>query len=131
MRTTRPWSANWPSGCALEQSRVLLRCMSVQAFSSDWSQLDSGTFRFRSPLNQQRRFIPLRLDDAPIKGSLAQFLSINWLPQHREPEYAKLLDVFRWTARSLVAEAGSCKKGRGLKEKLWVTLDYGTGKHAA
>ena len=29
------------------------------------------------PLNQERRFIPLRLDDAPIKGSLTQFLYIN------------------------------------------------------
>ena len=32
-----------------------------------------------APLNQERRFIPLRLDDAPIKGSLAQFLYSNWL----------------------------------------------------
>ena len=30
--------------------------------------------RFRDPLNKERRFILLRLDDAPIKGSLAQFL---------------------------------------------------------
>ena len=45
---------------------------------SDWAQLEAGAFRFRDPLNQGRRFIPLRLDDAPIKGSLAQFLYINW-----------------------------------------------------
>ena len=42
-------------------------------FGSDWAQLEAGTFRFRDPLNRERRFIPLRLDDAPIKGSLAQF----------------------------------------------------------
>ena len=42
------------------------------------------------PLNQERRFIPLRLDDAPIKGSLAQFLYINWLTANREQEYVKL-----------------------------------------
>lgn len=47
-----------------------------------------GTFRFRDPLNpafakrlrvgrQERRFLPLRLDDAPIKGSLTQFLQLN------------------------------------------------------
>lgn len=58
----------------LEQSRVLVLCMSAQAFGSDWAQLEAGTFRFRDPLNQERRFIPLRLDAAPIKGSLAQFL---------------------------------------------------------
>lgn len=75
----------------LERSRVLVLCMSANAFGSDWAQLESGTFRFRDPLNRERRFLPLRLDDAPIKGSLAQFLYINWLPAEREQEYAKLL----------------------------------------
>jgi len=79
----------------LEHSRVLVLCMSANAFGSDWAQLEAGTFRFRDPLNKKRRFIPLRLDDAPIKGSLAQFLYINWLPEAREQEYAKLLDACR------------------------------------
>jgi hypothetical protein len=61
----------------LEQSRVLVLCMSAHAFGSDWAQLESQTFRFRDPLNKERRFIPLRLDDALIKDSLAQFLYIN------------------------------------------------------
>ena len=60
----------------LEHSRVLVLCMSAHAFGSDWAQLEAGTFRFRDPLNQERRFMPLRLDGAPIKGSLAQFLCI-------------------------------------------------------
>jgi hypothetical protein len=62
----------------LERSRVLVLCMSANAFGSDWAQLESGTFRFRDPLNKERRFLPLRLDDAPIKGSLAQLLYIKW-----------------------------------------------------
>jgi hypothetical protein len=64
----------------LERSRVLVLCMSANAFGSDWAQLESGTFRFRDPLNKERRFLPLRLDDAPIKGSLAQFLYIRERP---------------------------------------------------
>jgi TIR domain len=68
----------------LERSRVLVLCMSAHAFGSDWAQLESGTFRFRDPLNKERRFLPLRLDDAPIKGSLAQFVYINWLPADRD-----------------------------------------------
>ena len=79
----------------LEHSRVLVLCMSVHAFGSDWAQLEAGIYRFRDPLNKERRFIPLRLDNAPIKGSLAQFLCINWLPQDREQEYAKLLEACR------------------------------------
>jgi TIR domain len=77
----------------LEHSRVLVLCMSAQAFGSHWAQLESYTYRFRDPLNKERRFIPLRLDEAPIKGSLAQFLYINWLPEDREQEYAKLLEA--------------------------------------
>lgn len=79
----------------LEDSRVLLLCMSAHAFGSDWAQLESGTFRFRDPLNHERRFIPLRLDDAPIKGSLAQLLHIKWRRQDREQEYATLLNACR------------------------------------
>lgn len=47
----------------LEHSRVLVLCMSANAFSSDWAQLEAGTFRFREPLSKERRFIPLRLDE--------------------------------------------------------------------
>jgi len=45
------------------------RIVSANAFGSDWTQLEAGTFRFRDPLNEERRFIPLRLDDdAPNSG---------------------------------------------------------------
>lgn len=47
----------------LERSRVLVLCMSANAFGSDWAQLESGTFRIRDPLNKERRFLPLRLND--------------------------------------------------------------------
>lgn len=42
----------------LEHSRVLVLRMSKHAFGADWTQLESGTFRFRDPLNKHRRFIP-------------------------------------------------------------------------
>jgi hypothetical protein len=42
----------------LEHSRVLVLCMSANAFGSDWAQLEEGTFRFRDPLNKERRFLP-------------------------------------------------------------------------
>jgi hypothetical protein len=47
----------------LERSRVLVLCMSANAFGSDWAQLESATFRFRDTLNQGRRFIFLRPDN--------------------------------------------------------------------
>jgi small GTP-binding protein len=79
----------------LKRSRVLLLFMSANAFSFEWAQLETYTFRFRDPLNKERRFIPLRLDDAPIKGSMAQFLYINWLSQDREQAYAVLRKACR------------------------------------
>ena len=96
----------------LEHSRVLVLCMSANAFGADWAQLESGTFRFRDPLNEDRRFIPLRLDDAPIKGSLAQFAYINWLPKDREPPddnqaFAQLLDACRPPANPMTLSARS------------------------
>ncbi|MFH1110759.1 MAG: TIR domain-containing protein [Planctomycetota bacterium] len=93
----------------LEHSRVLVLCMSASAFGSDWTQLEAGTFRFRDPLNQERRFIPLRLDDAPIKGSLAQFFYINWLPADREHEYAKLLEACRPTEKHVRSLPGAIR----------------------
>ena len=49
---------------------MLVLCMSANAFGSDWAQLEAGTFRFRDPLNQERRFIPLRLDARPHASAL-------------------------------------------------------------
>ena len=85
----------------LEQSRVLVLCMSAHAFGSDWARLEAGTFRFRDPLNHDRRFIPLRLDDAPIKGSLAQFHYIDWHPQDHEQAYVNLLEACRPNGKPL------------------------------
>ena len=45
----------------------LVLCLLAHAFGSNWAQLQAGTFRFRDPLNQNRRFILLRLDEVGIK----------------------------------------------------------------
>jgi small GTP-binding protein len=79
----------------LEHSRVLVLCMSVHAFGSDWAQLEAGTFRFRDPLNKDRHFVPLRLDEFPVQSSLAQSYYISWLLEEREQEYRKLLETCR------------------------------------
>jgi TIR domain len=79
----------------LERSRVLLFFVSANAVRSDWPQLEARTFRFRDPLNENRRFVLLKLDDAPIDGTLAQSLYVNWDGQQQEREYTKLLEVCR------------------------------------
>src|SRR5262245_52660590 len=111
----------------LEHSRVLVLFMSANAFGSEWATLESYTFRFKDPLNKERRFIPLRLDEAPIKGSLAQFLYIDWLPEDREQEYAKLLEACRPPAKPSVAEAQAVREQ--IEEKA-IQLDYKALFHA-
>lgn len=71
------WFDEWipsPAGAGEGGRRSGEGCMSANAFGSDWAQLEAGTcgrgnLPFRDPLNQERRLLPLRLDDAPIKGS--------------------------------------------------------------
>jgi DNA-binding CsgD family transcriptional regulator len=89
----------------LERSRVLILCMSAHAFGSNWATLESQTFRFRDPLNKGRRFIPLRLDEGPLKGSLAQFRYVNWLPTEREQEYQKLIEACLPPAKATEGDA--------------------------
>lgn len=53
----------------LRHSRVLELRISAQGLGSDWAHLEACRFRLRDRLNQGRRFLPLRLDGTPIKGS--------------------------------------------------------------
>jgi hypothetical protein len=91
----------------LENSRVLVLCMSANAFGSDWAQLESGTFRFRDPLNKERRLLPLRLDCARIIGSLSQFRYIDWRPFNGNREYPMLLEACRSLAECAAASSPS------------------------
>lgn len=79
----------------LKQSRFIIICVSAHGIGSDWVQMETYTFRFSDPLNKNRRFIPLRLDDTPVDGSLAQFSSLDWRPEKREECYATLLGACR------------------------------------
>ena len=94
----------------LESSRTLVLCMSENAFASEWTQLESHTFRFRDPVNKERRFIPLRLDDTEAKGSLAQTAHVDWRGSARESEYAKLLETCRRPEKKDTAEQETARK---------------------
>jgi WD40 repeat protein/DNA-directed RNA polymerase subunit RPC12/RpoP len=78
----------------LEQSRTLVLMLSSKVSTSEWVTFESQTILFIDPLNPQRRFIPLRLDDAEIKGTLKQFAYIDWRHKSGE-EYAQLISACR------------------------------------
>ena len=65
--------------------------MSERAFSSDWAAREVHTFRFRDPSNRERRFIPLRLDDAEPPAAIAHLLSVDWRGRAPDQQYPVLL----------------------------------------
>jgi WD40 repeat protein len=77
----------------LEHSRVLVLCASASASHSGWMRLEDNTFRFRDPVNKERRFLLIRFDEAPIKGPLSLLPYFDWHSDHDEQNYAKLLDA--------------------------------------
>ena len=112
------------SEAGLEHSRVLVLCMSAHAFGSDWAQLEARTFRFRDPLNQERRFIPLRLHDAPIKCGAASAKAASKYTQAPATACALSTPVrrrHRWQERKITRllpparslSAGDCLFHRG------------------
>ena len=75
----------------LERSRFLFLFMSRNAFGSDWVTLEHQSLLFRDPLNRDRRFIPLLLDDAELPTVLRQFKYLDWRTPADEAYQALLL----------------------------------------
>ena len=68
MAVVRPLAERWRADGPLNNSQHST-FNSQPLRGSDWAQLESGTCErgnlpFRDPLNKERRFLPLRLDDA-------------------------------------------------------------------
>lgn len=78
----------------LEQSRVLLMCMSPAYFASDWGRMEHLTLLFRDPTNAERRFIPLLIEECKLPDIIAQFACIDWRVLSDEA-YAKLITACR------------------------------------
>lgn len=65
-------------------------CMSKVYFASDWTKLEHHSLLFRDPTNEQRRFVPLLLEDCELPAMIAQFLHIDWRVKE-DAAYRKLL----------------------------------------
>jgi predicted ATPase len=78
----------------LETSKVLVVCMSQQLFDSDWLTQEYDAILSRDPTNEERRLLPLRLDDAEIPPRLRQFLYVDWR-EKSDKQYAMLLAACR------------------------------------
>ncbi|MCX7421588.1 MAG: toll/interleukin-1 receptor domain-containing protein [Planctomycetia bacterium] len=77
----------------LEQSRVLLLCLSPAAPASDWVALERSTAIHRDPANAGRRFIPLLLADCELPDTLRRYKYVDFR-EEAEGAFAEL--VFRY-----------------------------------
>jgi len=68
----------------LEQSRVLLLCVSQNALASGWVALERGTAVHRDPANDDRRFIPLLLADCELPDTLRRYKYVDFREKRRK-----------------------------------------------
>ena len=86
----------------LERSRVLVLCMSANAFGSDWAQLECGTFRFRDLLHKER----LRITEVPLPSIIKSYTGESF----NEPKIYS-----RWTGRAVSIRHGTAASDRGIQ----------------
>ena len=100
----------------LEQSRVLLLCISPQALASGWVALERSTAVHRDPSNADRRFIPLLLADCELPDTLRRYKYVD-LRDETDAAFAELLAACRLEAADASAAAKPAAKQEPPKRK--------------
>lgn len=62
----------------LEESRVLVLCMSPNALASGWVALERSTAVHRDPSNEGRRFIPILLAECDLPDTLRRYKYLDF-----------------------------------------------------
>ena len=62
----------------LEYARTLVLCLSQQSLASDWVKLERNTAIFRDPMNKERRFVPVLLDECKLPDTLRRYAYVDW-----------------------------------------------------
>jgi WD40 repeat protein/RNase P subunit RPR2 len=86
----------------LEQSRVLLLCISQAALDSGWVALERGTAIHRDPANAGRRFMPLLVGDCDVPDTLRGYRYVDFRDES-EAAFAEVLAACRSETESVLA----------------------------
>ncbi|HXC71386.1 MAG TPA: TIR domain-containing protein [Pyrinomonadaceae bacterium] len=78
----------------LDQSRVLLLCISPNALASGWVALERSTAIHRDPSNESRRFIPLLLVDCELPDTLYRYKYVDFRKETKTA-FAELVTACR------------------------------------
>jgi WD40 repeat protein/GTPase SAR1 family protein len=100
----------------LEQSRVLLLCISPNALASNWVALERSTAIHRDPSNEGRRFIPLLLADCDLPDTLRRYKYVDFRAEH-EAAFEEILTACRLEATEVPPAAKSAPKRKPTKRK--------------
>jgi WD40 repeat protein/RNase P subunit RPR2 len=84
----------------LEQSRVLLLCISPAALASGWVALERSTAVHRDPANAGRRFIPLLLGDCALPDTLRRYKYVDFR-EESDAAFSEVLDICQPETESL------------------------------
>jgi WD40 repeat protein/GTPase SAR1 family protein/DNA-directed RNA polymerase subunit RPC12/RpoP len=101
----------------LEQSRVLLLCISPNALASNWVALERSTAVHRDPSNEDRRFIPLLLADCDLPDTLRRYKSVDFR-EEGEPAFEEILTACRPEGPKALPAAKHQTKKEVTKKKL-------------
>ncbi len=88
----------------LEESKILVLCLSPNAINSDWVKLERSTVLFRDPINSNRRFIPVLIEDCDLPDTLKRY---------RYVDYRSAVDS------SLKELLAACGQGDDAEDLLW------------
>lgn len=77
----------------LEDSRMLLLLISEHSLADEWVHFEGQTLRFRDPANKERRFVPVRLNEAPLPDTFRAVESVEWRSDQSEQTLARLVAV--------------------------------------
>ncbi|MCE9610702.1 MAG: TIR domain-containing protein [Chthoniobacter sp.] len=116
----------------LEQSRVLLLCISPAALASGWVALERSTAVHRDPANAGRRFIPLLLGDCALPDTLRRYKYVDF----REESDAAFAEIVTACQRDRIKSKGTRIKKKPPTPKLagsreMATLEWKIAAHSA
>lgn len=122
----RVWFDEWNVGAGdiialkvdegLEQSRVLVLCISANALASGWVALERSTAIHRDPANEGRRYIPLLLTDCKLPDTLRRYKYVDFR-EETEEAFAELLSVCLPEAAETPPTAKPATKKKASKKK--------------
>lgn len=118
---------------ALKHSRAFILAMSTHTFAVDWLTVERRTQLFRDPVNVERRFIPLRLDDSEVMEGLKPYHYLDWRDRSEQQYQLLLISCGHGITAEMPDEENAWQQPDTLKGSgsiMWAVAVTATGRRA-